>query len=118
MLHEALKDKGEAERPAGDTKCRLSEGLSIDLGSVWPGVLRKEVEVGPRQELLMGLGIYPDTMKMKVRAHEPERSPDGGSPAKTAGGNEQHGRRLSCKLLEAFSLLCQAGRRFMSYMYR
>ncbi len=47
-----------------------------------------------------------------MRPHELERSPDDGA----AGGEERHGRKLSSKLLEAFSLLCQTGKRFLCYI--
>jgi hypothetical protein len=64
------------------------------------------------------LGIDPDTLEVRIRIRGPgeqEKSPDGGSTAKAAA-REAGGRKLSGKLLEAFSLLCQAGERFMSYM--
>jgi hypothetical protein len=70
----------------------------------------------PRRALLEGLEIDPDPMEVRARALDPERRFSGGTPSQPAGTREQCGRRLSGKLQEAFSLLCQAGERFMSYI--
>ncbi len=69
--------------------------------------------------MLLGLGIDPDsdTMEVKVKMQEPEEQRNGGPPAEAVGGEEQRGRRLSGKLLDAFTLLCQARERFMSHLY-
>ncbi len=45
-------------------------------------VLEKGAEADPRRMLLMGLGKDLHTIEVRVRPHEPERSPDGGSSAK------------------------------------
>jgi hypothetical protein len=61
-----------------------------------------------KRELLEGLGIDPDTLEVQIRVRGPgeqERSPDRGGTAKAAA-REAGSRRLSGKLLEAFSLLC------------
>jgi hypothetical protein len=65
-----------------------------------------------------GLGIDPDTLEVRIRVQgqrEQKRPPSGGGAAGLAA-REIGGRKLSGKLLEAFSLLCQAGERFVSYM--
>ncbi len=69
--------------------------------------------------MLLGLGIDPgcDTMEVKVKMQEPEEQLNGGPLAEAVGGEEQRGRRLSGKLLDAFTLLCQARERFMSHLY-
>jgi hypothetical protein len=62
--------------------------------------------------------IDPDTLEVQIRVQgqrEQERLPGGGSAAGLAP-REIGGRKLSCKLIEAFSQLCQAGKRFVSYM--
>jgi hypothetical protein len=62
-----------------------------------------------KRELLEGLEIDPDTLEVRIRIQGPgeqERSPGGG---KRAGWPEAEWK-------EAFSLLCQAGERFVSYM--
>jgi hypothetical protein len=43
----------------------------------------KAAEADQRRELLMGLGIDPDTMEVKVRSYKLGSSPNGGSSAKT-----------------------------------
>jgi hypothetical protein len=71
-----------------------------------------------KRELLEGLGIDPDTLEVRIRIEGPgeqERPPGGGGAARSAA-REAGGWKLSGKLLEAFSLLCQAGERFVSYM--
>jgi hypothetical protein len=69
--------------------------------------------------LLLGLGIDPnsDNMEVKVKMREAEEKQNGGPPAESVGGEGQRGRRLSGKLLDAFTLLCQARERFMSHLY-
>ncbi len=71
-----------------------------------------------KRELLEGLGIDPDSLEVWIRIQGPgeqEKPPGGGGTAKVVA-REASGRRLSGKLLEAFSLLCQAGERFMNYI--
>ncbi len=69
--------------------------------------------------MLLGLGIDPDsdTMEVKVKMQKPEEQLNGDPPADEVGGEEPRGRRLSGKLLDAFTLLCQAGEKFMSHLY-
>jgi hypothetical protein len=67
---------------------------------------------------LESLGIDPDTLEIRIRVQGPgerERSP-GGSGAAGPAAREVEGQKLSGKLLEAFSLLCQAGEKFMNYL--
>jgi hypothetical protein len=73
-----------------------------------------------KRELLEGLGIDPDTLEVRIRVQGPgeqERQPGGGGAARSAV-RAMGGQKLSGKLLEAFSLLCQAVERFVSYMAR
>jgi hypothetical protein len=51
-----------------------------------------------------------------VRVCKPKEELGNGSPANATCGGEQRSRRLSGKLLEAFTLLCQAGEKFVSYL--
>jgi hypothetical protein len=62
--------------------------------------------------------IDPDTLDVRKRVQgqrEQERLPGGGGAAGLAP-RETGGRKLSGKLIEAYSQLCQAGKRFVSYM--
>jgi hypothetical protein len=115
MLHADIKGQQAAEEPASDVSCNLLTGLGIDPGSVQRTEPEKAANNDPRHKLQLGLGIDPDTMEVKARVCKPKGQPDHGSSAKEAGGEEQHSRRLSGELLEAFTLLCQAGERFLSY---
>jgi hypothetical protein len=71
-----------------------------------------------KRELLEGLGIDPDTLEVWIRIQEPgeQERPPGSEGVTKAATREAGGRKLSGKLLEAFSVLCQAGERFESYM--
>jgi hypothetical protein len=89
MLHKAFKDEEEARKPPGDARCKLKAGLCIDPESVRPEALEKAAKTDSRRELLMGLGIDPDTMEVRTRPHEPERGPGGGTLARMAGGEER-----------------------------
>jgi hypothetical protein len=82
------------------------------------GQQRPRDRSGIRRELLLGLGIDPDsdTMEVKVKMQEPEDQLNGGPPAEAVGGEEQLGRRLSGKLLDAFTLLHTVRERFMSHL--
>jgi len=57
---------------------------TVDPGSVRLSVLEKAAEAYLRRERLSGLGKDPDTIEVRVRPQEPERSPDGGSSTKMA----------------------------------
>jgi hypothetical protein len=71
-----------------------------------------------KRELLEGLGIDPDTLEVRIRVQGPgERGrPHSGGGAAGSAAIEIGGRKLSGKLLEAFSVLYQAGEKFESYM--
>ncbi len=79
---------------------------------------KKAAAAGPRLELLEGLRIDPDTLEVKMRMHGPEKHSGTEPPPRWRGSIEQRSWRLSATLLEAFSLLCQAGElvRFVSYI--
>ncbi len=109
MLHQALNNQPKAIGPTGSARCRLLTGLGIDPGSVQPSAQEKLAKRDQRCELLLGLEIDPDIMEVKVKMQEPGDWHNGGSQARAAGGEELQGRRLSGKLMEAFTLLCQAG---------
>jgi hypothetical protein len=65
---------------------------------------------------LEGLRIDQDTLEVKMRMHGPEKHSGTEPPPRRRGSIEQRSWRLSATLLEAFSLLCQAGERFVSYI--
>ncbi len=67
MLHQALNNRPKAIEPTGSARCRLLTGLSTGPGSVQPNAQEKAVKRDPWCELLLGLGIDPDTMEVKVR---------------------------------------------------
>jgi hypothetical protein len=71
-----------------------------------------------KRELLEGLGIDPDTLEVRIRIQGPgeQERPPGGEGVTKAAAREAGGWKQRGKLLEAFSLLCQAGERFVSYM--
>jgi hypothetical protein len=109
-LHEALK-AGEHSTPA--QAAVQTARLPAAAGEVPASVTHL------KRELLEGLRIDPDTLEVRVRIRgsgELEKLPDGKSLAKAAVARVGGGRRLSGKLLEAFSLLCQAEKRFVSYI--
>ncbi len=109
MLHEVLKS-GEPSAPAQATAQKVRPPKAAGEVPAPTTYLKRE--------LLEGLGIDPDTLEVRIRIRGPGeqgKSPDNGGTAK-AGAREAGGRRLSGKLLESFSLLCQAGERLVSYM--
>jgi hypothetical protein len=72
----------------------------------------------PNGQGVLDPGIDPDTLEVRIRIQGPgeQERPPGSRDAAKAAMREAGGRKLSGKLLEAFSLLCQAGERFVSYM--
>jgi hypothetical protein len=110
MLHEVLKE-GKPSVPAKKTESQSGPPAAAAGRVPAPTLYLK-------RELLEGHGIDPDTLEVWIRVQGPgeqERPPGTGSAVRSAA-REMGGRNLSGKLLEAFSLLCQAGERFVSYM--
>ena len=110
MLHEDLK----AGKPSALVKG--AEPPSNPLATATAG--EAPVLMAHLRELLEGLGIDPDALEVRIRAQRPGeqgRPHDGGGAAGPAA-IEIGGRKLSGRLLEAFSLLSQAGEIFVSCM--
>ncbi len=109
MLHEVLK-AGKPSVPA--KRAEPPSGPPLAAGRVLAPLAYL------KRELLESLGIDPDTLEVRIRVQGPGergRSPSG-SGAVGSVVREIGGRKLSGKLLEAFSLLYQAGEKFVSYM--
>ncbi len=104
MLHEVLK----AGKPSVQVKGAEPPSNPTAVASEAPAMMTH----------LKGLGIDFDALEVRIRAQKPgeqgQPHDDGGATGQAAV--EIGGRRLSGRLLEAFSLLCQAGERFVSCM--
>jgi hypothetical protein len=109
MLHEVLK----ARKPLVPMQAKETQ---VKPPKVAGGVPAPTVYL--KRELLEGLGIDPDTLEVRIRIQGPgeQERPPSGKGATKAAAREPGGRKLSGKLLEAFSFLCQTGERFVSYM--
>ncbi len=68
--------------------------------------------------LLEGLGIDPDALEVRIRVQRPgeQGRPHEGGGAAGPAALDTGEKKLKSKLLEAFSLLYQAGEKFMSCM--
>jgi hypothetical protein len=110
MLHEVLK-AGESSPPAKGTD-PPGEPTATAAANKAPELVRQ------LQGLLEDLGIDTDALEVRIgiwRLGEQGRPHSGGGTI-DLGAMETGERKLTSKLLEAVSLLCRAGERFMSCM--
>ncbi len=114
MLHGVLK-AGESSLPAEGTDPSnepLAKATATAAAGKAPDLVRQ------LRGLLEGLGIDPDALEVRIRVRRPGeqgRTHDGGGAAGPVAV-ENGEKKLTGKLLEALSLLCQAGEKFMSCM--
>ncbi len=106
-LHGILK-AGKSSPPVRGTD--LPDGPTVAAADRAPDLVKD------LRGLLEGLGIDPDALEVRIGILKPgEQGRPHGCGAINQGATEAGKGRLTSKLLEALTLLCQAGERFMDF---